>query len=198
VSRPFVPSLITPSLIAPFLLVTLLLSAPAASSMDYRINPMRSDAEFGIRLLWLQTISGHFTQIAGEVKLDDHGLATVDARITADSIVMNSDRLRRWVMAPDFFNAVQYPTIRFLSQPITFAMLTSGGVLQGQLTLRGVTQPMRFELQPAHCTLSTEQTCVIEARGSLSRSAFGMNTHRTALSDQVQLGLLIALEHAPN
>jgi polyisoprenoid-binding protein YceI len=148
--------------------------------------------------LWLQTITGRFTQITGEVTLDDHGLATVDARITASSIRMASERLRRWVMAPDFFDAVQYPTIRFLSQPITFSMLTTGGVLQGQLTLRGVTHPMRFELQPAHCTPSEQQTCLIEARGSLSRSAFGMDSHRTALSDQVQLGLLIALEHATN
>ena len=71
-------------------------------------------------------------------------------------------------------------------------------MLEGELTLRGITQPMRFELQPSHCTPTVLQTCLIEARGSLSRSAFGMNAHRTALSDQVQLGLLIALEHAPN
>ncbi len=188
----------TASVLASLLFAALALATPAARAMDYRINPGRSDAEFGVRLLWLQTISGHFTQIAGEVRLDDHGLATVDARITASSIKMSSERLRRWVMAPDFFDAVQYPTIRFLSQPITFSMLTTGGVLQGQLTLRGVTQPMRFELEPAHCTPSAQQTCLIEARGSLSRSAFGMGSHPTALSDQVQLGLLIALEHAPN
>ena len=190
--------LITPTLIASLLLAAMVLAGPTARAMDYRIDPARSDAEFGVRLLWLQTISGRFTQIAGEVKLDRHGLATVDARIAASSIQMTSDRLRRWVMAPDFFDTVQYPTIRFLSQPITFSMLTTGGVLQGQLTLRGVTQPMRFELQPAHCMPSVQQTCLIEARGSLSRSAFGMISHRTALSDQVQLGLLIALEHAPN
>ena len=188
----------TASVLAPLLFAALALAAPTARTMDYRINSARSDAEFGVRLLWLQTITGRFTEIAGDVKLDDHGLATVDAHITASSIRMASDRLRRWVMAPDFFDALQYPTIHFLSQPITFSMLTTGGVLQGQLTLRGVTKPMRFELLPAHCTPSEQQTCLIEARGSLSRSAFGMAAHRTALSDQVQLGLLIALEHTPN
>jgi polyisoprenoid-binding protein YceI len=191
------PAAIAPVLMS-LLVAALALAAPTARAMDYRINTARSDAEFGVRLLWLQTITGRFTQITGEVTLDDHGLATVDARITASSIRMASDRLRRWVMAPDFFDALQYPTIHFLSQPITFTMLTTGGVLQGQLTLRGVTHPMRFELQPAHCTPSEQQTCLIEARGSLSRSAFGMDSHRTALSDQVQLGLLIALEHATN
>lgn len=175
-----------------------MLAAPAAGALDYRINTARSDAEFGVRLLWLRTVTGHFTQIAGEVKINPQGQATVDARIATSSIVMNSERLRRWVLAPDFFNAAQYPTIQFLSAPITYAMLTSGGVLSGQLTLRGITQPMRFQLQPANCTSAQKQACMIEARGSMSRSAFGMNSHRTALSDEVQLGLLIALEPAPN
>lgn len=180
------------------LLAALVLLAPAARSMEYRINPARSDAEFGVRLLWLQTVTGRFTQIAGEVKLDQAGLATVDARITTASVQMHSARLRRWVLAPDFFDAEHYPTIHFLSQPITFSMLSTGGAMDGQLTLRGITRPVRFELEPSHCSATAEQTCIIEARGSVSRSAFGMNQHRTALSDQVQLGLLIALDHAPN
>jgi polyisoprenoid-binding protein YceI len=180
------------------LLAALVLAAPAARSMEYRINPARSDAEFGVRLLWLQTITGRFSQIAGEVKLDPNGMATVDARITTTSIEMHSARLRRWVLAPDFFDAEHYPTIHFLSQPITSGMLSTGGAMDGQLTLRGVTRPVHFELEPSHCSVAAEQTCIIEARGSVSRSAFGMNQHRTALSDQVQLGLLIALDHAPN
>jgi polyisoprenoid-binding protein YceI len=188
----------TPLLFSAWLFAALVLFAPAARSVGYRINPARSDAEFGVRLLWWRTVTGHFTQIDGEVNIDPQGHAVVDARIATSSVVMNSERLRRWVLAPDFFNAAQYPAIRFLSQPITFAMLTSGGVLSGQLTLRGITQPMRFQLQPANCTPTHEPVCVIEARGSMSRSAFGMNSHRTALSDEVQLGLLIALEPAPN
>ena len=181
-----------------WLLAALVLMAPSARSMEYRINPARSDAEFGVRLLWLQNITGRFTQIAGDVKLDPHGLAIVDASITTESVVMHSPRLRRWVLASDFFDAGHYPTIHFLSQPITFSMLSTGGSMDGQLTMRGITRPVRFELEPSHCSATAEQTCIIEARGSLSRSAFGMSQHRTALSDQVQLGLLIALDHAPN
>jgi len=166
--------------------------------MGYRINPARSNAQFGVQLLWLQTISGRFSQIAGEVTLNASGLATVDARITTDSIQMHSARLRRWVLAPDFFDAGHYPTIHFLSQPITFSTLSTGGPMDGQLTLRGVTRTVHFELRPSQCAPAAEETCVIKARGLVSRSEFGMDQHRTALSDQVQLGLIIALDHAPN
>jgi polyisoprenoid-binding protein YceI len=186
------------SLIAPSFFAALTLAAPAASGMNYRIDPASSDARFGVRLLWLQTITGRFSRMTGDITLDDRGFASIDARIDTGTIAMRSDRLRRWVMAPEFFDAARYPTIHFLSQPIDFGMLTRGGALEGQLTLRGVTRPVRFELQPTDCRPSQTQACRIEARGSLSRGAFGMNAHSTALSDQVQLDLQIALEHTSN
>ncbi|WP_449426914.1 YceI family protein [Rhodanobacter umsongensis] len=173
------------------LLAALVLVAPAARSADYRIADNRSYADFGVRLLWLHTISGRFMQITGEVREDARGLATVDARIDVNSIVMDSARSRRWVLAPEFFDAAQYPTLHFVSDPVTLPMLTAGGVLDGRLTLRGVTGPIRFELMPATCDPAAMAGCVIEARGTLSRSAFGMNTHRATLSDQVKLGLWI-------
>jgi len=173
-------------------------AAPAARYTDYRINPTRTQATFAVRLLWLRTISGRFTIIAGEVKLDQRGHAVIDARITVDSVAMESDRLRRWVLAPEFFDAAQYPTIRFLSDPVPLAKLISGGELDGQLSLRGITLPVQFELLPATCATLTAATCLIEARGSVSRSAFGMSSHRTALSNHVDLGLSIALDNAPD
>lgn len=175
------------------LLAALALAAPAARSTDYRIAADRSHADFAVRLLWLHTISGRFMQINGRIRLDPHGLATVDARIAVDSVAMDSARFRRWVLAPEFFDAAQYPVIHFISEPIPLALLSTGGTLDGRLSLRGMTQPIRFELQPAACGAITTAGCVIEAHGTLSRNAFGMNTHRTALSDQVQLGLWIAL-----
>jgi polyisoprenoid-binding protein YceI len=170
--------------------------ATAAHATDYRFDPARSHAEFGVRLLWVHTISGRFGQIAGEVNLDSHGHATVDARITAQSLTMDSARVRHNVLAPEFFDAGRYPTIHFLSDPIPMERLARGGLLNGQLSLRGVTRAVHFELLPASCANITAQGCLIKARGVISRSAFGMTSHRAALSDEVQLGLLIALQPA--
>lgn len=175
------------------LLAGLALAAPAARSADYRIAADRSYADFAVRLLWLHTINGRFTQIAGQVRVDPHGLATVDARIGVNSVVMDSARFRRWMLAPEFFDAAQYPTIHFVSDPVALSLLSKGGVLDGQLSLRGVTRPIRFELMPSTCGAITAGDCVIEAHGTLARGEFGMNGHRATLSDQVQLGLWITL-----
>lgn len=178
------------------LLTGLALTAPAARSTAYHIAAYRSHADFAVRLLWLHTINGRFTQIAGQLQVDPRGLATVDARITVDSLVMDSARFRRWVLAREFFDAAQYPTIHFVSDPIALTRLTAGGMLGGRLSLRGVTQPVRFELMPAVCSTRSMTDCVIEAHGTVSRSVFGMSGHSASLSDQVQLGLWITFDHS--
>ncbi|WP_233171675.1 YceI family protein [Dyella sp. ASV21] len=178
-------------------LAGLILNALPAHAADYRINPARSHADFGVRLFWLSQIGGRFEEIDGDVTLSSlHDTAVVDARITVDSIRMGSERVRRWVLAPEFFDASRYPSIHFVSEPIALAMLEKGGDLDGTLTLRGITRPARFELLPSRCPLETPQQCVIAVRGTIQRSDFGMNGHRTALSDNVELGLMISLDYA--
>lgn len=181
----------------PGLLVVLLLAVLPVHAADYRIDPARSHAAFGVRLLWLTQVTGRFEQINGDVTLSSlHDTAVVDAQIAVDSIQMSSDRFRRWVLAPEFFDVAHYPAIHFVSDPISLAKLEKGGDLGGTLTLRGVTRPAHFELLPSSCPLSAPQDCVISVRGTIQRSDFGMNGHRTAVSDRVDLGMSISLDYA--
>ncbi|KRF00533.1 hypothetical protein ASG87_12610 [Frateuria sp. Soil773] len=177
-------------------LAGLLLAAGPACGTDYRIDSSRSQADFGVRLLWLHTVNGRFDRLAGDIHVDPQGMAQVDAHIAVESLAMSSARVRRWVLAPEFFDSARYPSIRFLSAPLPFATLARGGALDGRLSLRGVTRPVSFELLPARCADGDAQPCLIRVHGQLSRSAFGMDSHRTALSDQVDLDLLIVLDPA--
>lgn len=185
-----------------FVFAALLLAATAANATtneqgDYRIDPTRSQAEFSVRLLWLRSIQGRFTRIAGNVQLERHDMATVDARVALDSVTMPSARTRAQMLGPDFFDARRYPRIRFQSDPLPAARLTQGGIMEGRLTLRGITRHVRLHLRPAHCRQLAARACVIDVRGTIRRSDFGMNAYRAALSDKVTLGLQIALEPMP-
>lgn len=178
------------------LLAGLLLHAGAARATDYRIASADSHADFAVRLLWLHTIEGRFTDITGRVRVDPRGMATVSASIRADSIVMHSERFRRWTLAPEFFDATRYPLIHFVSRPVALATLTRGGPLNGQLDLRGMSRPVHFELRPARCQSLDSAQCIVRAEGTISRSAFGMHGHHASLSDLVQLGMSIRLDAA--
>ncbi|TAL83664.1 MAG: polyisoprenoid-binding protein [Rhodanobacter sp.] len=183
-------------LLAVMLLAGLAFQASATAGEHYRIDTAHSHAGFEVRLLWFRTISGRFARIDGTVSLNGQGMAIVDARIDSPSVVMDSPHYRKAVLGPKFFDAAQHPVIHFLSDPVAFTALRSGGVLDGQLSLRGITRPVRFELLASHCTASAQSTCKIRVRGRVSRKAFGMTSHRTVLSDRVTLELSIALEPA--
>jgi polyisoprenoid-binding protein YceI len=176
-------------------LLGLALAAHAAPVRVWHIESAPSHVDFGIRLLWLHTIHGRFGQIAGTVQPRADDRMVVDARVAVDSLAMDSQRLRRWVLDEEFFDAAHHPTLHFVSAPVTRGTLDEGGTLDGELTLRGITRPVRLELLPARCTADA---CLIEARGELRRSEFGMTGHRTVLSDHVQLALSIAIARAPD
>ena len=182
-----------PAAVAAFL--ALALAPHAAPASVWRIESRPSHADFGVRLLWVHTIRGRFERIAGTVEPRAGGRVVVNARIMADSLAMDSQRLRHWVLDEEFFDAAHYPTLHFVSAPVPRAALDDGGALDGQLTLRGVTRPVRFELLPARCTADA---CMIEARGQVQRSDFGMTGHRAVLSDRVELALSIAIARTPD
>ena len=169
-----------------------------AVDKDYPINARRSNAEFQLRLLWFKQIGGSFDRVAGELRLNrPQGTAVVQASLAVDSIRMASPRLRAWVLAPEFFDAAQYPTIHFASDPFAVNLLREGGHLSGQLRMRGVLRPVHFELAPSACTLRVPDQCVLRLHGAIERSDFGMRGHRATLSDQVELSLLVTLESPP-
>jgi len=178
-----------------FSAIALLLSAAPLAAADLRIDPVRSRAEFSVRLLWVSNVSGAFDGIRGDVSIDHAAqTAVVRADIDTESIRMESARLRRWVLAPEFFDSVHYPTIHFESSPTPLLLLTEGGDVEGKLTLRGITQPVTFHLQGNRCSPESLVGCVLQLQGMIDRTDFEMRGRRGALADRVNLGMAIVLE----
>jgi len=172
-----------------------LLPIQAPPPTSYRIDSAHSQAVFGVRLLWLHEISGRFRHIDGAVLAGPRdGTVMVRANIAVDSVTMDSARMRRWVLAPDFFDADDYPFIRFVSDPLPLATLEHGGPLPGRLSLRGVTAPVTFILHPLYCAGPPPASCRTSLNGTLQRGEFGMIAHGTTLSDRVELNLAITLQ----
>lgn len=176
----------------------LLLSFPllaAANGTDYRIDPDTSDAVFRVRLFWLDNVDGHFTHVDGNVLPGPNPNSwVVDATVPVESVAMPTRRMRQWVLAPAFFDAGHHPTIHFVSNPVAQSDLQRGGILTGYLTLRGITAPIQFTVDPAHCQQQAIASCKIVLRGILHRSTFGMTSDRLAISDNVDLNLSITLQ----
>lgn len=159
----------------------------ASGSETVKLDGARSQLGFTVRVLWLVGVSGHFGKVDGTVHVDRfRNQISVDARIDVDAVKMDNKRYEEWVKSSEFFDVAAHPTIEFKSEPFPQPRLRKGGELSGMLTLRGVRQPVTFQLQPAACERPAYD-CPIEVEGTIRRSEFDMHSRRGTLSDKVEL-----------
>ncbi len=160
-------------------------SAPAPTG--WRIDSHRSQAEFWIRPLWVKRIEGVFPLLDGQVVRDARdGLYRVEIDIDARAVQMGSRNQVTWAQSEQFFDVQRYPRIRYRSLPVPAEGLFAPGHADGEVTLRGITRPIRFQVQASECP-RPGLDCPMRASGEISRSAFGMDSHRMAMSDTVHL-----------
>jgi len=155
------------------------------------LDASRSSGGFRVKVVWLLGINGEFGRIGGDVRLDAfRNTLRVDAHVDATSLHMSSRRYENWAKSADFFDVARHPQIRFDSDDVPRARLRGGGDLSGRLTVRGITQPVRFALLPAECERPAYD-CPIRVNGTIRRSQFGMGSYRGTLADKVELDFRI-------
>jgi polyisoprenoid-binding protein YceI len=102
----------------------------------YVVDPVHSSFGFGVRYNGLATFRSTFDKV--DAQLADGALTgSADVR----SIVIDEPRFKDHLLAEDFFNVENTPTITFRSTDIR---LEEDGTaeLDGELTIRGVTKPV--------------------------------------------------------
>jgi polyisoprenoid-binding protein YceI len=169
----------------------LLLSAGGARAETLRIDSGSSHASFSLRALWVKRIGGDFTRVEGVIERNRvAGRFSVDVRVAADSVAMEKQGHADWARSADFFDTVRYPWIQFRADDLPESLLREGGAIDGELTLRGVTRPMRFMLEASECPRPGID-CAVRAQGEVQRGEFGMDARRFVLSDRVTLDFAI-------
>ena len=110
--------------------------APAGT---WNLDPVHSRADFEVSYL-AGTFKGHFNEIAAELTVDDDR-AALEGTTKVASIDVNEENLSAHLQSPDFFDAEQYPELRFTAEDIR---LDGDGQVSvvGELTIKGVTQPV--------------------------------------------------------
>ena len=114
-------------------------------------------------------------------------------RVRLDSARMEitgHPRYTQWARGPDFFDVAGFPSIEFRSETYDEALLIEGGALHGTLTMRDVSRPVRFVLEPATCE-EPGVACDVVASGVVDRTAFGMDGWRVAIGDAVRFELRV-------
>ena len=174
--------------------------SPLAGS--WQLDPSHSALEFVARYAVFTLVRGRFTSFTGAVVIDPlHREATqVDVEIDASSVDTAMPVRDAQVRSADFFDVEHHPVISFRARGTT--VLAAGRyTVHGELTIRGVTQPVRLVVDVfgrAPDVLGTPRLG-LRATAKVQRSVWGITWNDpvpgggVALADEVDLELDVSL-----
>jgi polyisoprenoid-binding protein YceI len=167
-------------------------SMATAQSSTWVSDPMHSEVDFTITHLAISNVHGRFGKVAATLVSDqaDVTKSTVTATIGVSTVDTGEDARNNHLKTPDFFDIATFPTATFTSTSV--AKSGTGLVVNGNLTLHGVTQPVVLTVEgptgPVQ-GMDKKQHAGFSATTTISRSAFGIGTKFPAgmVGDDVKL-----------
>ncbi|CAM3462368.1 YceI family protein [Kibdelosporangium persicum] len=169
------------------------INIPGYQTGTWAIDPIHSDVSFIVRHLGVSKVRGQFNTFSGEiVTAEDPLQSTVTATIDAGSFHTRQEQRDNHVKAEDFLHVADHPEIKFVSTGIR--QDGADFLLDGELTIRGVTKPVTLELEINGFGQGPDGTPVvgISASTEINRKDFGV--HGGAASPMVGEKIKIALE----
>jgi polyisoprenoid-binding protein YceI len=155
----------------------------------HSLDPVHSTFGFAIKHNGVSTFRGQFEQV--DAKLED-GVLTGSAQV--ESVKTAIPDLKQHLLSPDFFNAAETPTVEFRSTDIR---ITSGDevVLEGELTIRGVTKQVTAKGSIAHGeNIAGTEVVGFDLEARVDRREYGLNWQATLPSGGDVLAWDVVLE----
>ncbi len=141
----------------------------------FEIDDVHSMALFRVQHLGAGRFWGLFNDVGGTVQYTPEKFLSMNITIQTGSVETHSEQLNRHLKSPDFFNAVEFPAMTFVSSGSK--LLASGRFeVVGDLTIRGVTKKVTV---PVECSAISKMggatRAGFEATFELKRSDFGVS-----------------------
>jgi len=120
--------------------------ATAVPAGVWNIDTSHTTVNFSVRHMMVSKVRGKFATFGGTIVIaEDPTASTLEASVDMASVDTGDAGRDEHLRTSDFFDIQTHPTMTFTSTSIT----ASGGdyELAGNLTIRGVTKPVTFELE---------------------------------------------------
>jgi polyisoprenoid-binding protein YceI len=119
---------------------------PGYIAGTWAIDPVHSEVSFVVRHMMISKVRGRFDTFEGTlVTAEDPLESTVTASVDLSSISTGQEQRDAHIRSADFFEVEKYPTMTFTSTAIKAG--EEGFILEGDLTLKGVTKTVAFNLE---------------------------------------------------
>jgi polyisoprenoid-binding protein YceI len=162
------------------LISSLLVAGTAVSApVTYQVDPAHTYPSFEAdHFNGLSIWRGKMDHTQGTIVLDREAKSgTVDITVDASSIDFGHPKLNEHAKSPELFDVAKYPTITYKGTIASFKGDAPSEV-DGQLTMHGVTKPLKLTLNQFKCMqnpMLKKEVCGADASATLDRSAFGVD-----------------------
>ena len=166
----------------------------------WNVDPAHSKVGFAVKHMGIATVRGEFTDFAGTLEIgEDLSSAKVSGTVKTESVDTNEPQRDEHLRSPDFFDAAQFPELRFESTSIE-ALDDEEFRITGQLTIHGVTNEivLHAEVQGTDVDPWGNEQVGLEVTGQLSRGDYEMKFNQALgsgnmlVADKVKLALDIS------
>jgi polyisoprenoid-binding protein YceI len=168
---------------------------PGYVTGTWTIDPSHSHVEFSVRHMMVSKVRGHFSRFTGQVVTASDPLASsVTAEIDLTSIDTGNEQRDAHIRSADFFDAEENRTMSYRSTGIR----RDGDdfVLDGELTLKGVTRPvpLHLELNGFGADAWGGTRAGFSATGEINRRDFGVNWNAAIEGGGVVVGDKVSIQ----
>jgi polyisoprenoid-binding protein YceI len=163
----------------------------------YVVDPAHTEVGFVARHLIGTKVRGRFTEVSGTFTVAENPEdSTLEAEVQAASIHTNQSMRDDHLRTNDFLDVANYPTLTLKSTSIK-RVRDNHWIVTADLTIRGVTRPVDFDLDflGEGPSMQEGKTVVaFEATGEIDRRDFGVSFNHSLLDGSVVVGNKVVIE----
>jgi polyisoprenoid-binding protein YceI len=166
----------------------------------WSIDPAHSKVGFAVKHMGIATVRGEFQEFEGTLEIGEHlTSAKAHGTVKVASVDTNESQRDDHLRSPDFFDAQQYPELRFESTRVE-ALDDEEFRITGNLTIHGVTNEivLHADVQGTDIDPWGNERVGLEITGQLSRGDYDMKFNQALgsgnmlVADKVKLALDIS------
>ena len=160
---------------------------------NYRLDPDHTFPSLEFSHMGVSIWRGKFNRTTGTATLDLAArTGAVNVQVDTDSIDFGLDSMHEYAVRPDWLDVAKFPVMTY-----TGSIVFQGDkpvAVEGQLTLRGVTRPLKLTINSFECIehpFYKKEACGADAEGLLNRADFGMTQYAEGEAGKVRLRIQV-------
>lgn len=181
------------------LLVMSLFSIGTFAQTQWQVDPYHSSLNFSIKHSGISLVNGKFLDYTGSLTTNGDALrdAQFNFNVQVASINTNVDARDKHLRSTDFFEVETYPTMTFKSSKILATGKPEQFLLYGELTIKGVTKPVIFDVYYGGTAKSNQgEKLGMKAKTTINRFDYNINYDPTAAGIGKDVDIVVHLQFA--